>query len=95
LDAAFRNLPLEIGLCYLADMKALDRITFDPNVMGGRACIRGLRVTAGMIAGLVASGHRRAEILKLYPYLEEEDIAQALKYAAWRAEEVELPFPAA
>jgi len=72
-------------------MKALDRITLNPNVMGGRPCIRGLRVTAGMIAGLVASGHEQAEILKLYPYLEAEDISQALKYAAWRAEEIELP----
>ena len=72
-------------------MKALDRITFNQNIMGGRACIRGLRVTAGMIAGLVASGHAHAEILKLYPYLEAEDINQALKYAAWRAEEIELP----
>jgi uncharacterized protein (DUF433 family) len=71
-------------------MKTLDRITLNPNVMGGRACIRGLRVTAGMIAGLVATGHAHAEILKLYPYLEEEDIVQALKYAAWRAEEVEM-----
>jgi len=69
----------------------LDRITFDPNVMGGRACLRGLRVTAGMIVGLVATGHTPAEILKLYPYLEQEDITQALKYAAWRAEEFELP----
>jgi uncharacterized protein (DUF433 family) len=59
--------------------------------MGGRACLRGLRVTAGMIAGLIATSHTHAEILKLYPYLEEEDIIQALKYAAWRAEEVELP----
>lgn len=72
-------------------MKMLDRITLNPNVMGGRACIRGLRVTAGMIAGLVATDHTRAEILKLYPYLEEEDISQALKYAAWRAEEIDLP----
>ena len=72
-------------------MKTLDRITLNPNVMGGRPCIRGLRVTAGMVAGLVASGHTHAEILKLYPYLEEEDINQALKYAAWRAEEMELP----
>ena len=68
-------------------MKGLDRITLNPNVMGGRPCIRGLRVTVG----LVATGHAHAEILKLYPYLEEEDINQALKYAAWRAEEVELP----
>jgi uncharacterized protein (DUF433 family) len=72
-------------------MKALDRITLNPNVMGGRACIRGMRITAGTIAGLVATGHAHAEILKLYPYLEEEDIVQALKYAAWRAEEIEMP----
>lgn len=75
-------------------VKALDRITFNPNVMGGRPCIRGLRVTAGMVAGLIATEHSREEILKLYPYLEDEDISQALKYAAWRAEEVELPVPA-
>ena len=72
-------------------MRSLDRITLNPNVMGGRPCIRGLRVTAGTLAGLVASGHSHAEILKLYPYLETEDITQALKYAAWRAEEIELP----
>jgi uncharacterized protein (DUF433 family) len=72
-------------------MKTLDRITFNPQVMGGRPCVRGLRVTVGTITGLVATGRTRAEILKLYPYLEEEDINQALKYAAWRAEEVELP----
>ena len=72
-------------------MKTLDRITLDPKVMGGRPCIRGLRITAGTVAGLVATGHTHAEILKLYPYLEAEDITQALKYAAWRAEEMELP----
>jgi uncharacterized protein (DUF433 family) len=72
-------------------MKALDHITLNPNVMGGRPCLRGLRVTAGTLAGLVASGHSHADILKLYPYLEAEDITQALKYAAWRAEEIELP----
>jgi uncharacterized protein (DUF433 family) len=72
-------------------MKALDRTTLNPNVMGGRPCLRGLRVTAGTLAGLVASGHSHADILKLYPYLEAEDITQALKYAAWRAEEIELP----
>lgn len=69
----------------------LDRITFDPDVMGGRACIRGMRVTAAMIVGLVAAGHQVPEILKLYPYLEEADIRQALTYAAWRAEERDLP----
>jgi uncharacterized protein (DUF433 family) len=72
-------------------MKALDRITLNPNVMGGRPCLRGLRVTAGMLAGLVASGHSRADIRKLYPHLQTEDITQALNYAAWRAEEIELP----
>lgn len=59
-------------------MVELDRITFDPAVMGGRACIRGMRVTAGTIVGLVASGHSREEILEAYPYLEDEDIRQAL-----------------
>ena len=70
---------------------ALVRITFDPAVMGGKPCIRHLRVTVGMIVGLVATGHAHADILKLYPYLEEEDIRQALAYAAWRAEEVDVP----
>ena len=72
-------------------MKTLDRITFDPEVMGGKPCIRGMRVTVGMIVGLVAAGRTKKEILKLYPYLESEDIDQALSYAAWRTEEVELP----
>ncbi len=73
----------------------LNRITFDAAVMGGKPCIRGLRVTAGMLVGLVASGHSREEILALYPYLEDEDITQALRYAAWRAEEIELPLAVA
>jgi len=72
-------------------MKTIDRITFDPEVMGGKPCLRGLRVTVGTVVGLVAAGRSRAEIVKLYPYLEDEDITQALTYAAWRAEEVELP----
>jgi len=72
-------------------VNAIDRIAFDPRVMGGRPCIRGMRMTVGTIVGLVASGHARADILKLYPYLEDEDITQALTYAAWRTEEVELP----
>ena len=59
-------------------MKAIDRITFDPEIMGGKPCIRGLRVTAGTIVGLVAAGRARDEILELYPYLENEDITQAL-----------------
>jgi uncharacterized protein (DUF433 family) len=69
----------------------LTRITFDPQVMGGKPCIRGLRVTVGTIVGLVAAGHSTAEILQAYPYLEEEDVRQALAYAAWRAEEIEAP----
>jgi len=72
-------------------MRKLERITFDPNVMGGKPCIRGLRVTVGTIVGLVASGHSNADILEAYPYLEEEDIREALAYAAWRAEEIEVP----
>ena len=72
-------------------MKALERITFDPAVMGGKPCIRGMRVTVGTIVGLVAEGHAKDEILKLYPYLEAEDIDQALAYAAWRAEEIDIP----
>ena len=72
-------------------MEKLTRITFDPNVMGGRPCIRSLRVTAGTIVGLVAAGYTTADILKSYPYLEDEDISEALSYAAWRAEEIEIP----
>jgi uncharacterized protein (DUF433 family) len=72
-------------------MKTLTRITFSPGLMGGKPCIRGMRVTVGMIVGLIATGHSRQEILKLYPYLEDEDISEALSYAAWRAEESEAP----
>ncbi len=72
-------------------MRTLTRITFDPAVMGGKPCLRGLRVTVGMVVGLVATGHSRQEILKLYPYLEDGDIAEALSYAAWRADEMEAP----
>ena len=74
-------------------MKTLDRITFNPEVMGGKPCIRGLRVTVGTIVGLVAAGRTNDEILKLYTYLEPEDIDQALTYAAWRVEEIDVPFP--
>lgn len=75
-------------------MKHLPRITFDPAMMGGKPCIRGMRVTVGMIVGLVASGYSWENILKAYPYLEEADIKEALTYAAWRAEEIEIPFAA-
>ena len=73
----------------------VDRITRNPEVMGGKPCLRGMRVTVGAIVGLVASGHPNSEILAAYPYLEEEDIRQALAYAAWRVEEIEVPLPAA
>ena len=72
-------------------MKHLTRITLDPAVMGGKACIRGLRVTVGTIVGLVASGHPHPEILRLYPYLVEEDIHEALAYVARRVEELGVP----
>ncbi len=69
----------------------LDRITHDSQVMGGKPCIRGLRITVGTVVGLLASGHSPEKILQEYPLLEPEDIPAALAYAAWRAEEVELP----
>ena len=69
----------------------LSLITHDPEVMGGRPCIRGMRVTVGTLVGLLASGHSTDDILEAYPYLEKEDVQAALTYAAWRAEEVELP----
>jgi uncharacterized protein (DUF433 family) len=68
-------------------MWELDRITFDPSVMGGRACIRGMRVTVALIVNLVANGMTAGEIIADYPYLEPEDIHQALRYAAWMAED--------
>jgi uncharacterized protein (DUF433 family) len=73
----------------------LDRITRNPSVMAGKPCVRGMRVTVGTVVGLVASGHTNDEILAAYPYLEAEDIRQALAYAAWRVEEIEIPLPAA
>jgi uncharacterized protein (DUF433 family) len=72
-------------------VETLDRITTDPAIMGGKPCLRGMRVTVGTIVGLVAEGKTDEEILRLYPYLERDDIRQALAYAAWRAEEIEIP----
>jgi len=72
-------------------MKNLVRITLNPEVMGGKPCIRGLRMTVGTIIGLLASGLSHEEILKMYPYLVKEDIIEALAYAAWRSEEIEVP----
>lgn len=76
-------------------MKQLTRITLNPEVMGGKPCIRGLRVTVGTILGLLASGHTTEAILAAYPYLELADIYEALAYAAWRVEEQEVPFRSA
>lgn len=71
-------------------MPELTRITVDPAIMGGKPCIRGMRVTVGTVVGLLAAGHTHEEILSIYPYLEEPDISEALAYAAWRAEEFEV-----
>lgn len=62
-------------------MAQFDRITQDPSVMGGKACIRGMRVTVGMVVGQIGAGHSIEELLADYPYLEREDILQALRYA--------------
>lgn len=66
-------------------MQAFQRITFDPRVMAGQACIRGMRITAALIIRLVAQGKSRDAILAEYPDLEPEDIQEALSYAAWLA----------
>jgi uncharacterized protein (DUF433 family) len=71
-------------------LPAIERITLDPAVMGGKPCIRGIRITVGTILGLLASGHSEEDILKAYPYLEREDIRAALVYATWRVEEIEV-----
>ena len=71
--------------------QAFDRITFEPGEMGGRACIRGLRITAGLVVSLVAEGATVEEILADYPYLEAEDIRQAVSYAAWLTREEVMP----
>jgi uncharacterized protein (DUF433 family) len=83
-----------IDMLFFMNFPELERITFDPAQMGGKPCIRGLRVTVGTIIGLIASGADRDEILRLYPYLELDDIVAALAYASWRAEERELPLAA-
>jgi len=72
----------------------MDRITHDPHVMGGRPCIRGMRVTVGTIVGLLAAHHTIDEVLAEYPYLERDDIFAALAYAAWRTNETEAPLKA-
>ena len=75
-------------------MEKFGRITFDVNVMGGKPCIRGMRVTVGTIVGLLSQGYSIEQVLDKYPYLEKEDIQEALAYAAWRSDEYEVPFAA-
>ncbi|MEA3642705.1 MAG: DUF433 domain-containing protein [Lamprobacter sp.] len=72
----------------------LDRITLDPAKMGGKPCIRGIRITVGTITGLLAAGESIESILSCYPDLERDDIFAALAYATWRAEEYDLPLKA-
>lgn len=71
-------------------MSQFDRITHDPRVMGGKACVRGMRVTVSTLVGQIGAGHSVDDVLRDYPYVEREDVLQALRYAAWRAEEREV-----
>jgi uncharacterized protein (DUF433 family) len=74
-------------------MADFTRITQNPAVMGGKPCIRGLRVTVGMIVGQIGAGRSIDELLGDYPYLQREDVLEALRYAAWRAQEREIDLP--
>lgn len=75
-------------------MGTFPRITVDPSVMGGKPTISGMRVTVGMLVGMLAAGRTPDEILELYPYLESKDIQAALKYDAWQVKEIDFPgFP--
>ena len=68
-------------------MLTIDRITSDPNIMNGKACIRGMRITVSIVLNLIANGMTKAEIIEEYPSLETQDIDQCLQYAAYLAEE--------
>ncbi|MBM4286802.1 MAG: DUF433 domain-containing protein [Deltaproteobacteria bacterium] len=72
-------------------MREFERITFNQKVMGGKACIRGMRVTVSLVVNLVANGMNTEEIIEAYPYLQPDDIRQALRFAAWLAEETVHP----
>jgi uncharacterized protein (DUF433 family) len=76
-------------------MNDFTRITQNPTVMGGKPCIRGLRVTVGMIVGQIGAGRSIDQLLADYPYLQREDVLEALRYAAWRAQEREIDLAAA
>ena len=86
---------MSAGIAKKQHMDQLDRVTQQPEVMGGKACIRGMRVTVGMIVGQIGSGQSVEEVLANYPYLERDDIMQALRDAAWRAEEREVTLTSA
>jgi uncharacterized protein (DUF433 family) len=77
------------------EMETFDRITQDPAIIGGKPCVRSMRVTVGMIVGQIGAGHTIEKVLADYPSLEREDVLQALRYAAWRAEEREVTLPRA
>ncbi len=68
----------------MTTLTGLDRITFDPQIMAGQACIRGMRIPISLVINLIANGLSIAEIIEDYPYLEPEDIQQSLKYATWQ-----------
>lgn len=76
-------------------MTPFERISQNPDVMGGKATIRGMRVTVGMIVGMIGSGRSVEQVLADYPYLERDDVLEALRYAAWLAEEREIVLPSA
>jgi uncharacterized protein (DUF433 family) len=76
-------------------MNNFSRITQNPAVMGGKPCIRGMRVTVGMVVGQIGAGLSIDQLLADYPYLEREDVLEALRYAAWRAQEREIDLAAA
>ena len=81
----------QVGVATVDEQAMFERITFTPGVMGGKACIRGTRVTVATIVGLIADGVTVDEILADYPYLSREDVQAALAYAAWLAREEVIP----
>ena len=89
---SYVRMRLLVALEYAGEqsMGQLNRITQQPDVMGGKACIRGMRVTVGMVVGQIGAGRSVDDILADYPYIEREDVMQAVRYAAWRAEEREV-----
>jgi uncharacterized protein (DUF433 family) len=72
-------------------MEVMDRITIEPGKMGGRPCIRGMRITVGTVTGLLAAKRSREEILTMYPYLQDEDISAALHFATMLANDQDVP----